>query len=588
MARTIVLSSSFMICLMVALFQPPDLAQAMSSYTQWANAQPLSPAHQATPHLLGAISAQLTKKASHGIVTAGAIVTYTMRLTNTTGVALQNLVLLDRLPTGLTSAGTTYSGSGMNDPVINLMGDGVRFTAGTLSPGGNIELILPAQLDRGLSTGLIVTNTLFLTATTASSPLYQKASASITINNLNPTTDFMVQKRASSATVVAGGALTYTILITNVGSTPIENLVLSDLLPTGYNLAGTRLAGTDADHAELSASTRRLTVTVPSLAVNGNLMLVIKGFTASTLPLNTTLVNHVAATAANDTNAANNQSSVTVTISNVTSTATPIPTATGSRTVTPTATKPLNTTTSTPTPTATTGAPEALDSDHDTIADSIECGAAAPCADRDGDGKSNGTDIDSDGDGILDRLEAVSSQPARLQWALPTDSDGDSTADYLDTDSDNDGVADAIEGYDGNHDRRIDTVVTGQDHDADGLDNAFDTVEAVGFSAENALGANAPLPGFDQDGIANWRDPDDDGDGILTIVERSAAQLDVEGDGFPNDLDLDSDGDGTPDAQEVGSNPTIPLDLDRNGVADYLETVVTARQFYLPLITKTQ
>lgn len=606
MTRTIVLISSFVLCLMVALLQQPDLAQAMSSYTLWANSPPLPLDNQAAQHRNGALNAQLTKKASSSVVTAGDIVTYTVRLTNTTGVALQNLVLLDHLPTGLTSVGTTYSGSGMTDPAITLMGDGVRFTAGALSPGGNIEVILPAQLAVSLRNGVMVTNTVFLTTTTTHGPLYQKATAPVTVTNLNPTADFMLQKLASSATVVAGGALTYTILITNVGSTPIENLVLSDPLPTGYNFVGTRLAGTDANQAQLTASTSRLTVTIPSLAVNGNLMLIVKGFTASTLPLNTTLVNSAAATAANDTNAANNSSSVTVTISNVTLTATP--TATGSRTVTPTATKLPNTATpmstptvtptptliattpATPTPTATTGTPQALDSDHDTVADSIECGGAATCADRDGDGKANALDIDSDGDGIPDRMESSTGaqEQTRARWAVPTDSDNDDTPDYLDTDSDNDGVSDTIEGYDNNKDRIADTVAAGADRDNDGLDDEFDTVEVVSFTDENALGAKTSAPNMDADPLPNWRDGDDDGDGVATALERSSTQRDVDGDGFPNDLDLDSDGDGTPDAQEVGSNPTAPLDIDRNGVADYLEVILTARQFYLPLVTKAQ
>lgn len=619
MLRMISLVGSFLLCCVLMLTQPADHAQATQVALAIPAAQPLfhhvqplaapsgPAASQPAQVSNGAIGAQLTKQASASVVTAGALVTYTMRLTNTTGVVLQNLTLLDRLPAGLQSAGATYSGSGMTNPITTLTGDSVQFTASALSPGGNIELILPAQLDFGLSNGVMVTNTVFLTATTTGGSLYQKAMAPITVNNPNPAADFAVQKVASSSSVAAGAPLTYTIRITNVGSTAIQNLVLSDPLPAGYGFVGTRLAGTDANQAQLTASTSRLTVTMPSLAVNGNLILIIRGTTAANLAPNSTLVNRASATAANDRNVANNQSSVTVTIVNVAPTATPTPTATGSRTVTPTATPAPNTTVptatptvtptptlvltapSTATPTATTDTPQALDSDHDTIADSMECGSAAACADGDSDGKSNALDIDSDGDGIPDRMEAAaSSQPqARSPWVSPTDTDGDGAPDYLDADSDNDGVADAIEGYDSNKDRSADLVATGADRDGDGLDNAFDTVEAVSLTAENALGANAPLPDFDGS-VPNWRDADDDGDGILTALERSGAQLDVDGDGFPNDLDLDADGDGIPDAQEVGGNPTTPLDLDRNGVADYLEITLTLRQLYLPLVTKVQ
>lgn len=620
MVRTIFIVSSFVLCFVLTLTQTSDHAKATQVALAIPAAQPLFhyspplsptslPAASHTARVSnGALSAQLTKQASASVVTAGAIVTYTMRLTNTTGGVLQNLVLLDRLPAGLTSAGATYGGSGMTDPIITLMGDGVRFTAGALSPGGNIELVLPAQLDLGLSNGLLVTNTVLFTGTTTSGPLYQKATAPITINNSNPVADFMVEKLASSTSVATNTPLTYTIFITNVGSTAIQNLVLSDPLPTGYSFVGTRLAGTDADHAQLTASTSRITVTIPSLAVNGNLILIIKGFTASNLALNTILVNSASATAANDMNTANNRSSVNVKITQAMPTATP--TLTPTRTATPTITNtptttptrvPNTTPTATPSPTLTiiataptTPSPtptarQALDSDYDGITDNIECGAAGACADFDGDGKANTLDIDSDGDGIPDLIEVTAAQQHQVQAqaTTPTDTDGDGAPDYLDVDSDNDSIADAIEGYDSNHDRRTDTVVTGKDRDVDGLDDAFDTVVAVGFSEENALGANAPLPDFDGS-IPNWRDSDDDGDGILTAVERSGVQLDVDGDGAPNDLDRDADGDGIPDAQEVGSNPTSPLDLDRNGVADYLQTTLTVRQLYLPLVTKAQ
>lgn len=616
MVRAIFIISSFVLCFVLTLTQAPDHAKATQVALVMPAAQPLF--HHVQPVVPaslpatgqaqvnnGALSAQLTKQASASVVTAGAIVTYTMRLTNTTGVVLQNLTLLDRLPTGLQSMGTTYSGSGMTDPITTLTGDGVRFTASALSPGGNIELILPAQLDVGLSNGVMLTNTLFLTATTTSGALYQKAVAPITVNNPNPAADFAVQKVASSSSVAAGAPLTYTIRITNVGSTAIQNLVLSDPLPTGYSFVGTRLAGTDADHAQLTASTSRLTVTIPSLAVNGNLILIIKGFTASNLALNTVLVNSASATATNDMNAANNRSSVNVTITlampTATPTATPTRTATPTITNTPTATPTGATPTATPSPTPTliataptTPSPtptarQALDSDYDSIIDSTECGTAGACADFDGDGKANAQDIDSDGDGIPDLIEITAGQQsqAQAQAAAPTDTDGDGTPDYLDVDSDNDGIADLVEAYDSNNNRRADTVAIGTDRDADGLDDAFDTVAMTSFTEENALGALAPLPDFDG-AIPNWRDPDDDGDGILTTLERSGSQLDVDGDGAPNDLDRDSDGDGIPDAQEVGSNPTTPLDLDRNGVADYLQTTLTVRQLYLPLVTKAQ
>ena len=63
---------------------------------------------------------------------------------------------------------------------------------------------------------------------------------------------------------------------------------------------------------------------------------------------------------------------------------------------------------------------------------------------------------------------------------------------------------------------------------------------------------------FDQDGIINSVDLDDDNDGILDTEETGG---DLDGDGVPNWFDLDSDGDGCKDVKEAGLE-----DPDDNGI----------------------
>ena len=63
---------------------------------------------------------------------------------------------------------------------------------------------------------------------------------------------------------------------------------------------------------------------------------------------------------------------------------------------------------------------------------------------------------------------------------------------------------------------------------------------------------------FDQDGIVNSVDLDDDNDGILDTEETGG---DLDGDGVPNWFDLDSDGDGCKDVKEAGLE-----DPDDNGI----------------------
>ncbi|MEZ4681197.1 MAG: hypothetical protein R2932_43985 [Caldilineaceae bacterium] len=187
-------------------------------------------------------------------------------------------------------------------------------------------------------------------------------------------------------------------------------------------------------------------------------------------------------------------------------------------------------------PTPTAPIEENVDSDFDGISNLTECNPNRSCPDSDRDGKPDYIDIDSDSDGILDRTEAVVIAIVGRS-VRPVDLDGDGVADYLDADSDNDTVPDAIEGHDANADGRADLLPNGLDLDQDGLDDAYDTVQS-GHSVENAAGSNAPLPNTSGE-LPNWRNGDDDGDAIPTIVEigRNRAQpLDEDGDGVPNYL----------------------------------------------------
>ncbi len=186
------------------------------------------------------------------------------------------------------------------------------------------------------------------------------------------------------------------------------------------------------------------------------------------------------------------------------------------------------------------------DSDGDGIPDAVE-----GTADVDGDGLPNFLDADSDGDGIPDAVEGTA------------DVDGDGIPNFLDTDSDGDGIPDAVEGT--------------ADVDGDGIPNFLDT-DSDGDGIPDAVEGTADVDG---DGIPNFLDTDSDGDGIPDEVE---GYWDADGDGIPNYLDLDSDGDGKPDAVEGTGDDDgdgIPNFLDPD---DTLRARTVVYYIYLPLI----
>jgi gliding motility-associated-like protein len=177
-------------------------------------------------------------------------------------------------------------------------------------------------------------------------------------------------------------------------------------------------------------------------------------------------------------------------------------------------------------------------------------------------------DIDSDDDGIVDNVEGQDN----LQAYIPpsgadnngngiddaydpevggtsigtTDTDSDGTPDYLDEDSDNDNVPDYIESRDANKDGKPDIAFAGTDSDGDGLDDSYDTVDGTG-SAGNSTGSStlAPFQDSDGDGNVDWRDNDDDDDGLLTKDEVEVdggdpTQYDCNWNDIPNYLDVES------------------------------------------------
>lgn len=213
-----------------------------------------------------------------------------------------------------------------------------------------------------------------------------------------------------------------------------------------------------------------------------------------------------------------------------------------------------------------------LDSDNDGIVDSFEDlnadGDNDPSTnptDTDGDGIADYLDIDSDNDGIPDNIEAqvalgyippsgADANDNGLDDAyenggnigvIPVDTDNDGIPDYVDDDSDDDNVPDAIEGHDFDQDGIADVVYIGSDKDNDGLDDGFEGATVIDIDINDEIDdPNTDLMDTDSDGIPDFRDSDDDDDGIETRdedldLDGNYANDDSDEDGIPNYLDSD-------------------------------------------------
>ena len=157
-------------------------------------------------------------------------------------------------------------------------------------------------------------------------------------------------------------------------------------------------------------------------------------------------------------------------------------------------------------------APDFLDrdSDADGILDQVEAQTTA--------GFIAAAGADSDGDGIDNAYDATTGGT----FITPVNTDGDLLPDFYDLDTDGDGVTDLIEGNDANMNGIADATPSGLDNDADGLDNTFDT--------DNG---GTPVALQNTDGLdqRDWRDTDDDNDGIVTGTGPAGTGEDYNGNG---------------------------------------------------------
>ncbi|MBO3700898.1 PA14 domain-containing protein, partial [Roseivirga sp. E12] len=179
-----------------------------------------------------------------------------------------------------------------------------------------------------------------------------------------------------------------------------------------------------------------------------------------------------------------------------------------------------------------------LDSDNDGIPDHIEFQSTAGYIDI--------TSNDTDNDGIDDAYDTDNGGTALMS---PFNKDGTDNPDYLDLDSDNDGIFDIDESTglltDGNNDGKTDGVIG-----VNGLDNLHGPDDF--YHPSGNLEGDSQITLFldlDNDYLAcaagglDYRDPAGNGDCFQ-------AADDYDNDGIVNSIDLDDDNDGILDTEE--------------------------------------
>ena len=169
----------------------------------------------------------LSKKVDSGAAVSNEQLTYTINWTVGGEADATHVVLTDPIPE--------------NTSIVSVHGDGeydsdsnsAIWDLGTKSPGdtGSVSVVLLTGLN--LTGGSIIKNT----ATMESSEV-DPVSADATTTIMDETRPILqITKDVNNEKPTAGDTVTYTVVVTNVGSAAAENVTLSDTLPKGLTFA---------------------------------------------------------------------------------------------------------------------------------------------------------------------------------------------------------------------------------------------------------------------------------------------------------------------------------------------------------------
>ncbi|WP_242310982.1 DUF6923 family protein [Bacillus cereus group sp. BfR-BA-01331] len=164
----------------------------------------------------------VVKTGSPNPVLAGNVLTYTIVVSNAGPSDAENVMLIDKVPNKILNPEYSTDGGVTFNPwpgSINL---------GTLANGASQTIILRGTVNPS-ATGLI-TNTAVVNSTTPDPDPTNNISTEFSA--INTSADISVVKTANPSPVLAGGILTYTVVVSNAGPNDALNVTVMDAIPS--------------------------------------------------------------------------------------------------------------------------------------------------------------------------------------------------------------------------------------------------------------------------------------------------------------------------------------------------------------------
>jgi len=161
-------------------------------------------------------------------VVAGEILTYTLQITNHGPSDATGVTVVDTLPTGV-----TYRSAVTSQGTVSGSGATVTANLGGLAVSDSATVTIEVDVDPA-TRGTIV-NTATVSGNEIETTTANNVDTEPTV--VNPRIDLAIDKADSPDPAVAGGQLTYTLVVTNNGPSDATGVTVIDTLPTGVTFA---------------------------------------------------------------------------------------------------------------------------------------------------------------------------------------------------------------------------------------------------------------------------------------------------------------------------------------------------------------
>lgn len=194
--------------------------------------------HAVVEHAVDAIAnLAVTKSVDKSSVVAGTDLAYTIRVENLGPSTATNVRILDALPAGVTVKSV--------DQPANCTLDLTKCVVSTLGAGQEFTLQVVVTVDPSVPSGMLLVNSVQVVANEYDSQMSNNlASVQSTVT---ADEQLLVEKSASATAVLAGEFLGYEILVANVGTSTVQDVVIRDDLPEEVAFVSYQIGNSDGE-----------------------------------------------------------------------------------------------------------------------------------------------------------------------------------------------------------------------------------------------------------------------------------------------------------------------------------------------------